>query len=376
MAHAYTPGLKVVARTVVEKTRRLPLKGTVTVSEGDSVEASDVVATTNLPGNIQPLNVANLLNLEPADLDDVMKKQAGDSVTKGEIIAETAGLFGFFKSSVKSPIDGTMESLSKVTGQAIMREAPVPVSVNAYVDGRISGIIPEEGVVVETHAAFIQGIFGVGGERRGELKVVVSAADQPLDASLLDESCRGKIVVGGSYLTYESYRKAEELGVLGIVIGGFDYSDIKKIVGYDIGVAITGQEDLGTTLVLTEGFSRIQMAGQTFDLLTKHDGEMASINGATQIRAGVIRPEIIISLKDQDAGSETREREIKPMDIGTVVRIIRHPYFGLLGEITDLPHALQKLESESLARVAKVRIFDHDKEVMLPRANLEMIETE
>ncbi len=376
MAHAYTPGLKVVSQTIVEKTRRLPLKGDVLTEVGKMVKAEDVVATTDLPGNIHPVNIANLLNIEPEDLADFMKKEPGDSLTKDEIIAETEGIFGFFKAAVKSPIDGTIESYSKVTGQAILREAPIPVFVNAYVNGQVSHIIPGEGVTINTRAAYIQGIFGVGGERRAPLKIVVKNQNEVLEAKHINADCKGKIIVGGAYLTYEAFKKATISGVLGIVVGGFDYSDIKNIVGYDIGVAITGQENIETTLILTEGFSHIHMAEQTFELLKKHEGDMASINGATQIRAGVIRPEIIISLSEEEARKAHAETEIKPMNVGTVVRVIRHPYFGQLGEVTGLPHELQKLESESFARVAKVKIFESNKEVMLPRANLEMIETE
>jgi transcription antitermination factor NusG len=100
---------------------------------------------------------------------------------------------------------------------------------------------------------------------------------------------------------------------------------------------------------------------------------MASINGATQIRAGVIRPEIIIPL-DGEYKIEEKSAELFGMDKGTEVRVIRAPYFGMLGEVTELPHELQRLESGSLARVAKVRLYESKKEVLLPRANLEMIE--
>jgi hypothetical protein len=191
---------------------------------------------------------------------------------------------------------------------------------------------------------------------------------------MIDESCKGKVLVGGAFLSYKAFLKAQKAGATGIVVGGFNYRDIKKIVGYDIGVAITGQEDINTTLIITEGFGDIHMAQQTFDLLRSHEGRMASINGATQIRAGVIRPEIIIPIDDQDAIQE-HKAELFGMEPGTVVRVIRAPYFGMLGEVTELPHELQRLESGSLARVAKVKLQEGGKEVLLPRANLEMIET-
>jgi len=373
MAHAYVPGLKVAPHTTVRKVRQLPIKGEILKNVGEKVLAADEVAKTHLPGNIIPTNIANKLNIEPADIKDFMKKEKGDPIKKGEIIAETNGIFGLFKSVVNAPIDGTLDSFSHITGQAILRENPIPVAVNAYINGVVDEIIADEGVVVKTQAAFIQGIFGIGGERRGELKIVTSAQDIPIEEEIIDENCKDKIIVGGSFLTYSAFKEAIKIGVKGIVVGGFNYNDIKKIIGYDIGVAITGQEDIKTTLILTEGFGKIHMARQTFELLKKHEGDVASINGATQIRAGVIRPEVIIPIKT-DQKEDSEKKEIIGMDIGTEVRIIRAPYFGIIGNVTELPHKLQKLESGSLARVAKIKIGETQKEVLLPRANLEMIE--
>jgi hypothetical protein len=118
MASAYTPGLKIVARTLVEKDRRLPLKGDVHVKKGDRVTAETVVASTNLPGNVYPVNIANLLGCEAREITDFLIKKEGDSLEKDEVMAETQGFFGFFKTLVRSPIKGTVESLSTVTADS------------------------------------------------------------------------------------------------------------------------------------------------------------------------------------------------------------------------------------------------------------------
>ncbi len=59
--------------------------------------------------------------------------------------------------------------------------------------------------------------------------------------------------------------------------GGFNYSDLKPILGYTLGVAITGSEDLVTSLIVTEGFGKINMGSRTFDLLKLHDGNCSSL---------------------------------------------------------------------------------------------------
>ncbi len=375
MAHAYTPGLRVAERTLLRKERRLPLPGTVTVKEGDQVNADQVVAKTDLPGNVQPINVANLLSIEPVDIKEFMLKEEGDAIEKDESLARSAGFFGMFKNTYKSSVSGTVESISDVTGQVLIREAPIPVEVQAYIDGVVTEVFSNEGVAVETTAAFIQGIFGLGGEAYGELAMACSSPDEVLTAAGIDEGCRGKVLVGGSLIELTALRKAVKLGAKGVIVGGFNNQDVKEILGYDLGVAITGAEDMGTTLMITEGFGKIRMANRTFQLLKSLEGKRASINGATQIRAGVIRPEVVIPLQKAVDKKEAQEKRAasEGLVIGSQVRLIRQPYFGMMAEVTGLPAPLQELPTEGKVRVLEVKLESGDK-VIMPRANVELIE--
>lgn len=181
MATAYTPGLKVTPRITIKKIRRLPLKGDVLVKVGDVTEPEMVVAKTELPGIMQTVRVAEILGLEPSEVGPRLKVQVGDVVKKGDIIAETKSLFGLLRSECKSPIDGKVELISPASGHVGVRFQPTPVEVKAYIRGNVVEVIPEEGVVVETVGALIQGIFGVGGERLGEIKFLANGPDDVLD---------------------------------------------------------------------------------------------------------------------------------------------------------------------------------------------------
>jgi hypothetical protein len=372
MAHAYTPGLKVTEKSLIKKDRRLPLKGQVIVKKGERVNSDQIVAKTELPGNVHPVNVSGLLGLLAEDVPAHMLKKIGDPVAKDEPIAMSKGFFGFFKSTCSAPVAGTIESISSITGQVIMREPPLPVQIKAYIDGQVTEVNEGEGASVETMGTFIQGIFGVGGETNGEIKVVASDPSQELTTAMLTPDCKGKVVIGGSLVRYDALKKAAEVGAKAVVVGGIDDADLKQFMGYDIGVAITGHEDVGTTLVITEGFGRMNMANKTFKLLKSKQGLKASVNGATQIRAGVMRPEVIIP-HDSSVSTSGAAREEGGMEIGSAIRVIRQPYFGKIGKVSALPHELQKLESESYARVLEVT-FDEGSKAVVPRANVELIE--
>ncbi len=375
MAHAYTPGLKVTSHMTYSVKRILPIKGDVLVSKGDQVQADQVVAETSMPGDIYPMNLANMLAVPPSDVAECLLKKEGDSVEQDEPIAKTKGLFGMMKKTIHSKYMGTVETISSVTGQVILRGAPIPVQVKAYVTGTVIEVLPEEGCVIEADCSYMQGIFGVGGETCGPIRMTGSAHDEPLDASAISEDMSGTIVVGGGRMTAAAIKRARDVGAVAIVAGGIDDQDLRDFLGYDLGVAITGSEKMGITVVITEGFGDIAMARQTWDLLSSREGREASINGATQIRAGVMRPEIIVPHGDAAPPSTSDVDSVEEglLVEGRSVRIIRDPYFGVIGAVAGLPSEPQVLDSGSKARVLEVKL-DSGESVVIPRANVELIE--
>ena len=104
MAHAYTPGLRVTQYAVVDKERRLPLKGEVVVERGQAVRRDQVVARTELPGEVATLNLVNRLGISPQELAGYMLKKEGDRVAAGEPLAETKPFIRWFKTTVESPV--------------------------------------------------------------------------------------------------------------------------------------------------------------------------------------------------------------------------------------------------------------------------------
>jgi len=103
------------------------------------------------------------------------------------------------------------------------------------------------------------------------------------------------------------------------------------------------------------------------------EGSFVSMNGATQIRAGVIRPEIIIPHEKLEGVKETGDVLDSGMVPGTLVRIIREPHFGSIGTVSSLPVQLQEVKTGSSVRVLEVELEDGRK-VVVPRANVEIIE--
>ncbi|MCH2160546.1 MAG: hypothetical protein MK085_01595 [Phycisphaerales bacterium] len=374
MAKAYTPGLKVSARTTHRARRMLPISGDVKVQDGDMVAADDVVAETFMEGDVTPMNIANRLACSPTDVPNLLLKPEGSRIEKGEPIAQGKGIFGMFKNQAMAEASGTIEAVSASTGQLMIRGEPIPVQVKAYLSGKVVEVLPGEGCIIENEVMLVQGIFGVGGETSGTIRMACASHDMELTAEHITSDMKGAIIVGGARMSVDAVRKARDVGAAAVVSGGIDDADLKDFLGYDLGVAITGSEALGITVLVTEGFGDIAMAERTHRLLSACEGRNGSVNGATQIRAGVMRPEILVPVEDAVAdqpGANTGEQGV--LEIGTTIRVIRDPYFGRLGEVASLPPEPQVLGSGSKARVLEVKFSDGDT-VVVPRANVELIE--
>lgn len=370
--HAYTPGLRVTANTVVSRLRRLPLPGEVHVAVGDHVRSSDVVASTSLPGRVHTLNVAHELNCAPNEIGRYVVKQVGESIQRGEVLAETRALWGLLHSYVKAPIEGTIESISTITGQVLFRGDPIPVQLDAYVDGVVTEVYKTEGVTVRSRCALIQGIFGIGGERYGPLMLTCDAPGLLLEGCDVPPDCGGRVLVSGGRVTYDALQAAIEYQAVAIVAAAIDSDDLDRLTGEPIGVAITGHEDIPLSLVITEGFGELAMADSTLRILRDLDGRQASVSGVTQIRAGVMRPEVIVA-SGGEPPADAADEPVARMSIGSRIRIIRAPHFGELAEVVSLPTEPARIETEAYVRVLEARLAD-DSVVTIPRANVELIQ--
>ncbi|MBI2884105.1 MAG: hypothetical protein HYY11_09435 [Candidatus Methylomirabilis oxyfera] len=377
MAHSYTPGLRTSPQTVVRKRRILPIPGQVLVHDGQAVTATTVIAQTELPGKVHAVNVVNLLGIVPQEIRRYMLKREGDAVKADEPLAENKPFIKWMKVQVPSPITGTIETVSEVTGQVFLREPPRPLALTAYLDGHVAETFPGQGATVETVCSLVQGIFGIGGETVGVITVAAGPEDE-LTPERITDAHRGTILVGGSLIGRDGFARAKQAGVAAVVVGGIHDLDLKLLLGRDLGVAITGTEQIGPTLIITEGFGRIAMAKRTFDLLASKVGCRASCSGATQIRAGVIRPEVIVPLGEPSAFSlQPSAKETTGVGgglrVGDHIRIIREPYFGRICRVSALPADLRLLATGSKVRVLEAEL-DDGRQIVVPRANVELLE--
>lgn len=371
MSRILTPGLQLHERTVVSKLRELPTAGEVRVKIGERVKAGDVIATAAVPGELVMLRVAEQLGIEPFEVIQGLTIQSGSAVAQHQLLASHRGLFGLFRSDFAAPYAGTIELISEHTGHIGLRLPSRPIELTAFISGEVIDVKPGRSATIATQAALIQGIFGVGGERSGTLRVLDLPAEEELTPAGIPDDSAAQVLVGGASATAEALEKARAAGAVGLICGAIDDRALAAYLGYDLGLALTGNEAVSMTVIITEGFGRIPIAARVLDLLRSLNGSQASINGATQVRAGAIRPEIIIPRSDSPAEVRSSKSDDQGLAVGSTIRLIRYPYFGQIATVRELPQELERIPTGAEARVLRAELRD-GRIVTAPRANVEL----
>lgn len=367
MPELYRSGMVVRSSVRLRKLRRIPTTGQILVKEGEQVRADQVIGYLNPQGYLLSINLASELGISPFDVPGAMLRPEGSAVRKGEVIATHRGFLGAAQ-DYASPENGIVESISAFTGRVTIRSHPLPIRANY--PGSVERIVPGEGVIISTQGALIQGAFGVGGFLRGPMVVVAQSESTPLTPELIRPEHEGCIVAGGCRLGLETLERARRLGVKGIVVGSMHKSVLDSWLGFILGTAVTGLET-SLTLLLTEGFGSFPMMPTTFAILSHLHGVSASIDGATRVRAGVIRPELFVPHHGPlSEGALPSDRELRA---GQTVRLIRTPRFGQLARVVCAEPFLQQLPTEARLFSVWVQLLSTGQVVAAPIANLEII---
>ena len=381
MTHFYPDGTPpVVTHTIARIERQLPVAGEVLVRVGSRVEPDDVVLRANYPLDPQIVNIARDLGVLPNHVYSKMKKEEGNKVSKGEVLAKASLLSG---RTTLAPVSGTITTIDRSTGYVTITPNPLPIELKAQVRGIVMEVPDQRTIVIETPASYVQGIFGLGGERFGVLRLRVTDPRERLDADQISTQEAYAIVIGGASITAAALRRAIEEQVRGIIVGGIEEHELRDFLGDSDGAAWrTGyntwrlpappyNRDPGLTLMITEGFGVQPMSEPLFKTLASYDQQEALIEGATQLRSPQRRPRLIVPLSRVRNVDQTNAARLK-LAINSTVRILAGAWRGQMGTIRSFPSEPQILPSGIRGQAVEVIVADGS-QLLLPPAALEAL---
>ncbi len=347
------PVIHILPLTKIEKERVLPLPGRVVVRQGQKVAPRDVVAEAQLKPRHLLLNIAKSLGVSLEQADDLIQRMTGDIVQEGDLIA---GPVGITRRVVRAPVNG--EIMLAGEGQVLLRVEQPPFALTAGINGVVSQLIPERGVVIETTGALIQGVWGNGRSDFGLIQVKIENPNDTLKSDQIEVSLRGTIVLGGYCDDPAILQKAAEVPIRGLILTSMA-SDLIPVA-----------EKMDFPILVLDGFGRVALNDISFKLLTGNQNRDISLNAEKMDRYTGARPEIIIPLPSSH--QPEAPADVEELAVGRSVRITRAPYHAQIGTIEMLYNDLVEFPSGIRTQAAQIRLSDNDI-VNVPIANLEII---
>jgi uncharacterized protein (TIGR01319 family) len=242
------------------------------------------------------IDVATPFLIKPKNIKTYLSVMLGDPVRENQIIAFKYGI-NVKKIAIKSPIKGIVTEIDLKKGTVTIENKLTPYIMRSFVSGRVSAVEPGIGVTVTAKCAVLNGASGFGGETYGEALFIERRDKFINDIKTSGNAVKeyaGRILVFKESINLPVLEAAKQLKVNGVIAPSVNNRDWTAFCKDDLSISFTGDEDFGFSLVLIKGFGKISMEEDTAELFKRYHLKEISISGRTQIRAGIIRPQIIL----------------------------------------------------------------------------------
>jgi len=216
------------------------------------------------------VDVAEALDLEPEKIKPYLKVKPGDELEREQWIAaimETGDI-----KLCKSPVRGKVNRIDWKLGMVIIEPLLEELEVYSWLPSIVE-TVTDKGCVVSAQGTVIQGVWGTGGERYGTM--------QNVECRMQNSECKEGAVVVLDFADAKMLARLKERRVAGLITGGVNLQDVLDPFP-------------GFTVVVLQGFGEQKIAPEVLDLLKGHDGKLALLDGTTQLRVGVKRPQVIL----------------------------------------------------------------------------------
>lgn len=240
------------------------------------------------------IKVADQIGIKPKNIKGYMKRELGDFVRTGELLARNlSGKADDPENKgnpiLVSPTTGTITDINNEDGSITIQYIKKSIPLQSGMPAKVVGTSENKSVTLQYEGLTISGIIGFGKEDYGILEFIN-------ESDIVDfYRFNGKILAVPFQVNIDFLRKAAEAKIKGLVIPSIDNSAFIEFSGKEIGVALTGNEAIPYPVVITEGFGKFPMHPEIIALLKQSTGKHCFLQTFTQIRAGVTRPKIIIT---------------------------------------------------------------------------------
>ena len=357
---------------IVKRTLKGP--GSILVQKNTEIEPHDIIGRYKITGGFTVINLARELNVSPEDVSKYLKTPVGKTIFKGELLASRKSLFS--SAEIIAPTDSVFESLSNTTGDAKFKLIPREMSLTSGVFGIVDNVDQQRGeITIKCMMTEVYGVVGTGTDKEGFLNVISGPAAL-VDPSNITVKNKGQILVAGSLVMEETIKKALSYNVNGIICGGLNMDDYLAMATSFSPTKRIGTE-IGISIVATEGFGAIPIGEDLQEVLSRHTGRFAMINGnlgrllLPSNDANSILSCRKVSLPPQVAQGVKPELSVSEIKLGVKVRLVWPPFMGAQGSVTQVDNSPTVLESGISSYLLTVET--RSRKIRVPYSNVEII---
>lgn len=243
----------------------LPDGFTPLVSAGDIIKAKQPIAEKKSSAHTVTISIPEELGIPPQKAGKTIRKNPGDSLEPGDVIAVKAGFLGMGEQKVLSSVSGKILTYERRSGELTIAvgddESTKTELYHSPVDGKVT-LCDNDKIVVETEKDGIVTTLGYGTHVRGEI-VVKPSKEGALPQHEITPDCIDKILVA-SHLDRDGLLKAIAIGCSGIIVKTFDEGDT------------TYFEERGSDIPL------VQVPEEAFATILKWSGKQAFVDGESK----------------------------------------------------------------------------------------------
>lgn len=371
--------LRVEKDVIIRVHRILKGKSQLNVSVGQEVHPDDIIGSAEISSGFRTLNLAQTLSVSPGEVKKYLKRELGQKIYKGELLAFKNQGFLKGKKIVISPSDGILEYFNEQTGELRLNFLPRKIDLPAAVYGVVEEIdTPRGDIVIRTQVSRIYGMFGTGRNRDGTLNIICRR-DELMRALKITAENSDQILVGGSLIAKEVISQAISSGVSGIIAGGINSGDYKAMAGGRLIFPKKLENDIGVSVVICEGFGPQTLGEDIYEVLQKYNGKFVLLDGNHAIinlpsyESNCMKRVKSTALpKQQDVVVAANEPKLQDIiKIGAMVRVVGNSYFAEQGRILAVDKAETMLPSGVSAFL--LTIETKRRKIKIPIDNVELI---
>ncbi len=263
---------------------RSTISGVVKVIE----ETGMIVLEEELHYSREPMviPVAELCGVRPRSVEGMLQYRKGDYVEKGvHLLSLTQStLYMREYDRLKAPGPGIITSIDRKTGEVTIEYQNREVDFHAWARGKISSIHDETDLYLKAEGDKISGSIAFGKNIFGRLyEYKPGSWDR-----------EGAVGFYEGKLTLTIMEEAEKEGVAALIVSTIDAHDWAEFTGGELGLAVTGDEEIPYSILSLKGFGNGTCPEVIFSYLREKEGAVVSVKTATRIRAGGDRPFVLL----------------------------------------------------------------------------------